>query len=103
MNKLVCAAFLFLSTSTAFAASCPFSREEVSGTNKHCFYQCLLTGEQVFTINSLYTCPMYKEFAFNDSQDHLSNRFAKLDSSAIHFSMPFNFKEVQSILHAEAN
>jgi hypothetical protein len=62
MKQLVTGVLVYFICSSATAEYCTFAREEISGNNKFCFYSCV-KGEQVVTINSLYPCPLMRNFA----------------------------------------
>lgn len=68
MIKPITVLFMITISTSAIAEYCTLTREEVSGNNKFCFYGCI-RGEQVVTINSLYPCPLMKNFASSDIDD----------------------------------
>ena len=61
MKHVILAVFLGCISSAAMAELCTLSREQVSGDNKFCFYQCL-RGDEVLTVRALAQCPLIKEF-----------------------------------------
>ena len=61
MKRLILAMLFGCLSSAANAELCMFSREQVSGDNKFCFYKCL-RGDEVLTIGKLGQCCYVRRF-----------------------------------------
>lgn len=61
MKQLILGVLAIFLCSSATAEYCNLSREEISGSNKFCFYGCV-GGEKVITVSSLSRCPLLQVF-----------------------------------------
>lgn len=62
MKKIFAGCLLLCLSSIALAEYCFYSREEVSGESKFCFYKCAF-GEKVVTVRNLDRCNPMLEFS----------------------------------------
>lgn len=80
MKRYIATSLLLIVSSVASAEYCNFSREEVSGENKFCFYRCAF-GEKVVTVGRHEQCVFIKEFSLLDDRGALL--FAKAEVSLV--------------------
>jgi hypothetical protein len=85
LRSLIFAATLCMPL-VSFAEQCTFSREEISGDTRICFYSCL-RGEQVISMSKYGgVCPLMHDFSATRPIENLSNHSQNLRNIGLAYS-----------------